>query len=300
MDTHLNLLKVFHVTAREGSFTRAAAALCITQPGISKHIRDLEEYYGTKLFDRLGKRVVLTRAGEIVFAKTETIFTMIEQMKAEIDDLEVLRGGALKIGASMTIGVYVLPTVLRKFRDTYPLVEISLDVSLNRHVEENLLSNAVDIGFLGAPTANPRLLSGPFMTDELVVIVPAGHVWACRDSVSPHDLLCETYVVSREGSGTRRIAAARLAEKGIVLTRTMEFGHTEAVKKAVEAGLGFGILSRLAVAREERLGLIKSLPLEQVDLTRAFFFAYRKDKYLNRAAKAFLEYALYGRTSPNL
>ncbi|MBP8979767.1 MAG: LysR family transcriptional regulator [Syntrophobacterales bacterium] len=300
MDTHLNLLKVFHVTAREGSFTRAAAALFITQPGISKHIRDLEEHYGTRLFDRLGKRVVLTQAGKIVFAKTEAIFTMIEQMKAEIDDLEILRGGALKIGASMTIGVYVLPTVLRKFRDTYPLVEIDLDVSLNRHVEENLLRNSVDLGFLGAPTADPRLMSGPFMTDELVVIVPAGHAWACRDAVSPHDLLNETYVVSREGSGTRRIAAARLAEKGIVLTRTMEFGHTEAVKKAVEAGLGIGILSRLAVAREERLGLIKSLPLEQVELTREFFFAYRKDKYLNRAAKAFLEYALYGQASPNV
>lgn len=293
MDTYLNQLKVFHVAAREGSFTRAAAALFLTQPGISKHIKDLEEHYGTKLFDRLGKKVTLTRAGEILFAKTETIFNIISQLKVEIDELQGLQGGLLKIGASMTIGVYVLPPVLARFQENYPQVDISLDVAVNRQVADNLLNNAIDIGFLGAPAADARLVTGPFLKDELVVIVPAGHAWARRDTIAPHDLTSQTFVMAKEGSGTRRIIEAKLADRGVTLKKTIEFGHTEAVKKAVESGMGIGILSKLAIVREEHLGLIKPLRLEGVDLTRTFFFAYRKDKYLNTVTKTFLQYAVY-------
>lgn len=294
MDTYLNQLKIFHVAAREESFTRAAAALFLTQPGISKHIKDLEEHYGTRLFDRLGKKVALTRAGEILFTKTETIFNIISQLKVEIDELQSLHGGLLKIGASMTIGVYVLPPVLARFRETYPQVDISLDVAVNWQVEENLLNNAIDIGFLGAPAADARLVTGPFLTDELVLIMPMSHEWVRRDFVPPHELIGQTFVMAKEGSGTRRIIEARLADQGVTLKKTIEFGHTEAVKKAVESGLGIGILSKLAIVREEYLGLIKSLRLEGVDLSRTFFFAYRKDKYLNRVTKTFLQYAVYG------
>jgi DNA-binding transcriptional LysR family regulator len=295
MDTYLNQLKIFHVTAKAESFTRAAAALFLTQPGISKHIKDLEEHYGTKLFDRLGKKVALTRAGEILFAKTETIFNMIEQLKVEIDELQGLQSGFLKIGASMTIGVYVLPPVLAKFREAYPQVDISLDVAVNRQVAVNLLNNEIDIGFLGAPAADGRLISGPFLTDELVVIVPPSHPWARQDTIAPYDLTSQTFIMAKEGSGTRRIIEARLTDGGVTLKKIIEFGHTEAVKKAVESGLGVGILSRLAIAREEHLGLIKSLRLEGVDLTRTFFFAYRKDKYLSMVAKTFLQHAVYGK-----
>ncbi len=295
MDTYLNQLKIFHVAAKEKCFTRAATVLFLTQPGISKHIKDLEGHYGTRLFDRLGKKVALTQAGEILFAKTATIFNMIEQLKVEIDELQGMKGGFLKIGASMTIGVYVLPPILGRFRDTYPQVDISLDVAVNRQVEENLLANAIDIGFLGAPAADARLVTGPFLNDELVVIVPMSHEWARRDFVPPHELINQTFVIAKEGSGTRRIIEARLADRGVTLKKTIEFGHTEAVKKAVESGLGVGILSKLVIVREEHLGLIKSLRLEGVDLTRTFFFAYRKDKYLSRVTKTFLQYAIYGK-----
>jgi len=294
MDLNLNQLKVFHVTAQLQSFTRAAQAMFLTQPGISKHIKDLEEYYGTRLFDRLGKKVVLTEAGTILHVKTEIIFNMIAQVKAEIDDLQGLQGGLLKIGASMTIGVYVLPPVLARFSEAYPQVGISLDVAVNRQVEEDLIGNSIDIGFLGAPADDVRLVAGPFFTDELVLIVPMSHEWARRDSVPPHELTDQPFIMAQEGSGTRRIIVARLAARGVVLKKITGFGHTEAVKKAVESGLGIGILSKLAVAREEHLGLIKSLRLEGVDLQRTFFFAHRRDKYLSRVMKAFLQHAVYG------
>jgi len=293
MDTNLNQLKVFHVTAKMQSFTRAAEALFLTQPGISKYIKDLEEHYEVRLFDRLGKKVILTQAGEILCRKTEMIFGMIDQIKIELDDLRDLNRGALNIGASITLGVYILPEILGQFRARHPGVDISLDIALNRQVVENILANEVDIGFLGAPVDDERLRIEPFRKDELVLIVPGGDEWALRDTVDSQDLLSRTFICSGQGSGTRDIIEKRLAEAGIVLRNTIELGHTEAVKKAVEAGLGVSILSKLAILREEHLGFIRSLRLSDVDLQRTFFFAYRKDKYISKLTAAFLQFAVY-------
>lgn len=293
MEANLNRLKVFHVTAGMQSFTRAAEALFLTQPGISKYIKDLEEYYGTRLFDRLGKKVVLTQAGEILYARTETIFGMIDQMKVELDELQGMDRGVLHIGASITLGVYVLPEVLGRFRTRYPRVNINLDITVNSQVAENIIANRIDVGFLGAPVNDERIKIEPFMQDDLVLIVPVSHEWSLRDAVDPHDLPGVTFIYPRQGSGTRDIIEKRLAAAGIVLKNTLEIGHTEAVKKAVEAGLGVSILSRNAVLREEHLGIIKPLCVSGIDLKRTFCFAYRKDKYLSRVTGTFLQFAVY-------
>ncbi|MDD5170011.1 MAG: LysR family transcriptional regulator [Syntrophales bacterium] len=296
METNLNQLKVFHVTAKKQSFTRAAEALFLTQPGISKYIKDLEAYYGMRLFDRLGKKIVLTQAGEILYAKTEIIFQIIDQLKVELDELQGMDRGTLNIGASITFGVYVLPAILSKFRARHPRVDISLDIALNRQVADNVIANKVDIGFLGSPVRDERLKIEPFMKDELVLIVPGSHEWALRDVIEPHELLSKTFIYPRRGSGTRDIIENRLAEAGIVLRDTLEIGHTEAVKKAVEEGLGVAILSKTALMREEHLGVLKSLRLAGVDLHRTFCFTYRKDKYLGKVAAAFLQFAVYQRS----
>ncbi|MDD5171025.1 MAG: selenium metabolism-associated LysR family transcriptional regulator [Syntrophales bacterium] len=295
MVINLNQLKVFHIAARMQSFTRAAEVLFLTQPGISKHIKDLEDYYGTRLFDRLGKKVVLTRAGEILYSKTEIIFNMIDQLKVEIDELQGLDRGTLNIGASITIGIYILPEVLSGFRSLYPHINIGLDIVLNRQVADKILDNSIDIGFLGAPVDDGRISVGTFMKDELALVLPAGHEWSLRDTVEPHELMNQTFIISRQGSGTRKIIEERLGRAGITLKNCIEFGHTEAVKRAVESGLGVSILSKVAIRREEHLGVLKSLPLKGVDLSRDFYFAYRKDKYMTNAAKAFLESAVYSR-----
>jgi DNA-binding transcriptional LysR family regulator len=298
MEINLNQLKVFHIAARMQSFTRAAEALFLTQPGISKHIKDLEDYYGTRLFDRLGKKVVLTQAGIILHTKTEIIFNMIDQLKVEIDELQGLDRGALNIGASITIGIYVLPQILSRFRALYPHIDMGLDIVLNRQVVDKILDNSIDIGFLGAPVDDGRISIGTFMKDELVLVIPAGHEWCLRDSVEPYELMNQTFIIPRQGSGTRVIVEERLGQAGVTLKKCIEFGHTEAVKRAVEAGLGVSILSKSAIRREEHLGVIKSLPLADIDLGRHFYFAYRKDKYMTNAAKAFLEFAVYSSEEP--
>jgi len=293
MDVNLNQLKVFHVAAREGSFTKAAEILCLTQPGISKYIKDLEEYYGVRLFDRLGKRVALTQAGEILYRRTDSIFGMIEQVKVELDELQGLDRGALTVGSSITLGVYVLPEILGRFRAAYPHIDISLDITMNRQVAENVLANRVDVGFLGAPVEDERLKMEAFMQDELVLIIPGSHRWARRDAVEALDLSGETFIYPRRGSGTRDVIEKRMAASGVVLRNTLEIGHTEAVKKAVEVGLGVSILSKAVVVREERLGVIKTLRIVGMDLKRPCYFAYRKDKYLSRVTSTFLQYAVY-------
>jgi len=290
---NLNQLRVFHVAAKVQSFTRAADALFLTQPGISKHIKELEEYYGTRLFDRLGKKVVLTQAGEILYEKTETIFTMINQLKVEIDELQGLNRGTLHIGASITIGIYILPTVLGRFRSMYPNIDIRMDIALNQQIAEMIISNSIDFGFLGAQVDDDRLKLNPFFKDELVLIVPSNHEWASRNNIEPHDLLSCPFIFSRQGSGTRAVIEERLGRIGISLKNTLEFGNTEAVKNAVEAGLGVSIVSRIAIQREEHLGVIRTLGISEVDFRRTFYFAYRKDKYLSNLDKTFLQFIVY-------
>jgi DNA-binding transcriptional LysR family regulator len=290
---NLNQLRVFHVTAKAQSFTRAADALFLTQPGISKHIKELEEYYDTRLFDRLGKKVVLTQAGEILYGKTEIIFNMIDQLKVEIDELQGLNRGALNIGASITMGIYILPVVLGRFRSMYPNIDVRMDIALNQQIAEMVLGNSIDFGFLGAPVSDDRLKLEPFFKDELVLIVPSNHEWATHDTIEPHELLGCPFISSRQGSGTRAVIEEQLGRIGITLKKTIEFGNTEAVKKAVEAGLGISIVSKVAIRREEHLGVIKVLGISGVDFRRTFYFAYRKDKYLSNLDKAFLQFIVY-------
>jgi DNA-binding transcriptional LysR family regulator len=177
----------------------------------------LEEYYGVRLFDRLGKRVALTQAGEILCRRSESIFGMIEQVKVELDELQGLDRGALTVGSSITLGVYVLPEILGRFRAAYSHIDISLDITMIKQVVENVLANRVDVGFLGAPVEDEQSKMEAFMEDELVLIVPGAHRWARRDAVEAHDLLGETFIYPRRGSGTRDVIEKRLAAAEVIL-----------------------------------------------------------------------------------
>lgn len=287
---NLNQLMVFHKVAKLQSFTRAAETLCLTQPGISKHIKQLEEYYGVRLFDRLGKKVILTQAGEILFGKTAVMFEHLDEAKVQINDMKSLTGGKISIGASVTIGVYVLPNLLGDFIRRYPSIEISLDISLSQEIEGKVLSNSLDLGFVGHPVKDERLSIHRFLTDELVIILHPEHYWAKRKTIQPHQLTDQPFLVSREGSGTRSTVEERLRSKGIHLNRVMEFGNTECVKKAVEAGLGISIISKHVIAREVSLNLIRSIPLTGITTKRDFYIIHLKDKYLNNLVQAFLDF----------
>lgn len=175
----------------------------------------------------------------------------------------------------------------------YPKIDVRMDIALNQQIIEMVLNSSIDFGFLGSPVNDDRIKLESFFKDELVLIVPSNHEWAMRDTIEPHELLRCPFIFSRQGSGTRAIIEENLGRIGINLKNKMEFGHTEAVKKAVEAGLGVSIISKAAISREEHLGVISALRISGVDLTRDFYFAYRSDKYLSNLDKTFLQFIVY-------
>jgi DNA-binding transcriptional LysR family regulator len=285
---NLDRLRIFQAVAETRSFTRAAEVVHLTQPGISKHIRQMEEYYGTLLFDRLGKKVALTHAGEILAEATQEIMASVTAAEQRIEELKGLRGGRLVIGASFALGIYLLPGVLAAFRKRYPAVEVTVDISLSAKIMAKILANKLDLGLVNQDTHDPRLHARQFMTDDLFVIIPRHHRWAKKKRIRPQELLGETFIVAARGAGVRAVIEERLKEKGIVLTNVVDFGNVEGVKRAVEAGLGVSIQPQSVVQRELSAGSLTGVSLAGLDAKLGRFYICRKDKHLSNAAKAFL------------
>jgi DNA-binding transcriptional LysR family regulator len=297
---NLDQLRIFQAVAQSRSFTRAAETVHLTQPGISKHIKQMEQYFGVPLFDRSGKKVTLTEAGAVLLEATLEIMATIEAAERRIDDLKGLRGGRLRLGSSFPVGVYILPRVLAEFRRCYPAVELALEICLSELVETKLLANELDLGLVSHDARDPRLVARPFMSDELVVIVPPGHRWAKKRHVAPRELAGETFVVAAQGAGTRAVVEERLRAQGIVLPEVLEFGNLEGAKHAVEAGLGVSVQARSVVQREVAAGSLRAVRLTGMDTRIQFFYARRKNTHLTHAAReliGLLEAA--GGTSPS-
>jgi len=294
---NLNQLIIFHTVAEQLSFTRAAQELHLTQPGISKHIAALEEYYGARLFDRLGKKVALTQAGEILHAATATITTLLEETKSRVDDLKGLAGGKLQVGAGVTIAAYLLPRMLTAFKKKAPGVELTVETGFSGEIVERVLAAGIELGLVGQLYADPRLVVRSFHKDPLVLIAPPGHRWVKRKRpVSLGELAGETFLLSKRGSGTWRMVCDLLEKSGTQLGTTMELGTTEGVKQAVGAGLGVSILSRHVLEREMSSGAVHAVPLAGERQQRELYVVYRRDRYLSQAAHAFL--ALLPETLP--
>lgn len=286
---NLNQLTIFHAVAERLSFTRAAEDLHLTQPGISKHIAALEEYYGTRLFDRLGKRVSLTQAGEILHRATAGMVSLLREADARIEDLKGLAGGRLHLGAGVTIAAYLLPELLTRFRQQAPDVELAVQTAFGGQIVEQVLAATLELGLVGHYVPDQRLAVLPFLKEPLVLITSPQHRWAHEGSpVRPDQLAGETFLLSKRGSGTWRHVAAFLAEAGVTLSQTMELGTTEGVKRAVAADLGVSILSRHVLTGELSAGRVQEIPLVGGGPQRELSIVYRKDRYLSHPARAFL------------
>lgn len=291
---NLNQLRVFQSAAKLLNFTRAAEELHLTQPGISKHLKELEEYYGARLFDRLGKKIVLTQAGEALLEATTAAFNLLDSAKNRIDDLNNLTTGKLVIGACNTIATYILPDKLVQFRQRYPIIEINIEfkaeTAYSRQIMEKVLDNSVELGLVGQYYADPRLLVKPFMIEPVVLIVSPRHPWATRKSGARlSELAQQTVLLANRGSGTWRIVEGLLAKKGVQLGRTIELGTSEGVKRAVAANMGVALLSRHVLGHELADGSITTVPLAGGEPSRELYLIQHKDRYLSRAARAFVE-----------
>lgn len=260
------LLRVFVAVAHQGSFTRAAAQLGLTQPAVSKSVRDLERRAGVALVERGTTGVRLTEPGRVLLAHARTILAEARAADESLNAIRGIGGGALRIGASPTIATYLLPGLLQTFHARHPAVEVSLHTAPSRAVANALLQREIDVGLVEAAVPDdPRLSIAPWRQDELVVIAAPSHPLAPQSPIATMALAHELLVLREPGSGTRQFVLDALASRGIVARRTLDADSVEAIKRIVAAGLGVSIVSRAAI--EDMLTLRRLVVLELTDLT---------------------------------
>lgn len=286
-------LQVFHTVARLLSFTKAAETLHMTQPAVTFQIRQLEEHFNTRLFDRTHNRISLTAAGDRVFEYAEKIITLYGEMDSRVRELTGDVSGILIIGASTTIAEYVLPGLLGEFQLRYPDVNVRLSVSNSLGIVHLVENNSVDVGIVESPVSNKNLAVEVCWEDELMFICPPHHSMAKKKSLPVQELVNLAYLCREEGSGTRDVISDYLTQNGIHLNEMnlcMEFGSPESIKSAVEAGLGVSIVSRATVGKELKLKTLVALPLIP-PLVRPFSFVYQRQKFRLRAVEEFMNFA---------
>ncbi len=286
-------LQVFHTVARLLSFTKAAETLHMTQPAVTFQVRQLEEYFNTRLFDRTHNRISLTEAGTVVYKYADRIFELYNEMEHSVREMTGEIRGALTIGASTTIAEYMLPSLLGDFKAKYPDVNIHLKVSNTDGIVSMVENNIIDLGVVEAPVGNKNLVVESCSPDQLVAIVPPGHPEAERSSLTINDLLKYPFICREEGSGTRDVinewlkSAEDCQEE---LNVSMELGSPEAVKGAVEAGMGISVVSSATIQKELKLGTLVAINLNPA-LERPFSFVHQKQKFRVRVMEELLEFA---------
>lgn len=285
---NLKHLAVFHAVARTGGISRAAQELYVSQPVVSRQVRELESSLGLILLERMPRGVRLTEAGAILADYAERIFSLSQRAETVLQDLRGLRAGGLHLGASTTIGSYLLPPVLAEFQRRHPGVEVSLEIGNTSVIQRRLLANQIDVGFTEGFADAGELRAEVFMRDELVIIAPADHPLAGGPAVPLASLCGEPCVMREPGSGTRAVLEQVLRERGLVATPVMSVGSPEAVKRAVMAGIGLAVVSYLTVSAELEASLLAHIPVADLALRRPLHRVQLPHRQHGPALAAFL------------
>ncbi len=276
-------LRAFHAVALEGSFTKAAGVLHVSQPTLSGHVKALEEGYGVTLFQRGSREVVMTDFGRALFAITQRYFASEAEAQRLLLTSVGLISGRLRIGADSPFAVIPL---LAAFKGRFPMVEINVDFSNSREVLNGVLANKCDIGILARIAPDKRLHIAPFRDDYLIVFVDRGHAWSQRRSINMRDIAEQTLVLREAGSTTRAIFEEALAERGIEPAAVLEMEGREAVREAVAAGLGVGVVCEYEFGNDTRL---HKLIVKDAKLNLTECAVCRRDSRTNPAVAAFLD-----------
>lgn len=283
-------LKIFYEVAKSLNMTEVAKNLYISQPAVSIVISELEDELGVKLFERIGKKLCLTFEGEIFLGYVRRILNIYDECRTKIGHITNLKCGKLKVGASTTIGIYLLPKIIGSFNNKYKDVEISIAIENTKIIENMLLENKIDIAFVEGPIYSDEIMVKDFCDDELVIIVSSNHRLADLYEVDKEDLKNEKFILRETGSGTREVFEKTFYKNNIDYKTAFELGNTEAIKKAVISNLGISCISRRCINDEINLGLISMLKIKNVDLKRKFYFIYHKDKYFSNLINVFVDY----------
>ncbi|MCL4370833.1 MAG: LysR substrate-binding domain-containing protein [Chloroflexi bacterium] len=283
---NLYRLRIFLAVARRLSYSRAAEDLFISQPAVSRHVASLEKELGVQLLGQSGNRVFLTETGRLVYGYAQRLFDVEEELGRALAEMANLGRGYLRLGASSTPGVYLLPPVVAAFQELYPEIEVSLLVTNSQEVETRVLGGELDLGFVGM-SFQPGVQILPYTRDRLVIVAPPSHPLASEATVPLERLRSERFLLREPGSGTRRVLEEELERHGFRLFRVMELAGCEAVKRGVMAGMGIAAVSGYSVEIELRQGLLGIITVDRLRLEREISIISRKDVRPSAAALAF-------------
>jgi DNA-binding transcriptional LysR family regulator len=286
----LHLLRIFTAVADQMSFSKAAKALYVSQPAVSKAVRELENQVGQPLFERGAGKLSLTEAGALLAERGRAILAIERTAEEDLGALRGLQHGVLRIGASTTIATYLLPPLIAAFLRNYPGIDLRMTILNTRSIVKLLLDYEIDVALVEGPVADERITSEAWRADELVVIAAPDHPFvlqAGQDGI-PISLLAEEVILVREpGSGTREVAEQALAERGVRARRTVQLGSTEAIKQAVAAGLGLAIVSKATIPDEVALHKLTTLHVRDLTIERTLTRLKLVGRTPSPAARAF-------------
>ncbi len=285
-------LQVFHTVAKQLSFTKAAELLFMTQPAVTFQVKQLEEHFNTRLFERSHGKIALTPAGELALDYAERILNMTAEMETRISELTGQVSGPLLIGASTTIAEYMLPRLLGEFKRLHPETQARLTVANSETIEHKVADHTLDLGLIESSSHNPNLVTQVCCEDELVMICSPDSDLAKFTVVRPSQLATRPYISREHGSGTRECIDDYFRLSGVSqdeVNLVMELGSREAIKGAVSAGLGMAIVSITTVAKEVKLGDLVAVPLDP-PLRRQLSLVYPQEKFRSKLLQAFLDF----------
>lgn len=268
--------------------TAAAEVIGISQPGISAQVKALERYYGTRLLERDGRGSTPTAAGRLVVDYAKHVLAIMDELGRGIADLEGLTAGELVIGASSTVGEQLLPPYLGRFHAAHPKVRLSVRIGNSTEICDRVAARELDLAIVGEEPTDPELLAEPVLDDRVVAFVAPGDPLLNQAPLAPLALCGRQFAMREKGSATRALAERCLIEASCGPGHVIELGSNEAVKRAVGAGLGIGLLSTSTIEAERLAGLLVDLPIAGWECTRSFWLIRRRDRVLTRAEEAFL------------
>jgi DNA-binding transcriptional LysR family regulator len=291
MHITLRQLQVFEAAARLGGYTRAAEALYMTQPAVSMQIRQLEEQAGMPLFDQIGKKIHLTDAGRALYRHAQAILGKVTEAQQELEEMRGVRRGQLDITIASTAN-YFAPKLIAAFCQRHPEVKVTLDVSNREHILARLADSEKDLAIMGRPPEESNLVAHPFLANPLVVIAAPNHPLAGKRRLTLARVATEPFITREPGSGTRGAAERHFSEHGVAFEAAMEMSSNEAIKQAVQAGLGLGVVSIHTLEMELALDRLAVLDVAGFPLQRYWYAVHRQGKRFSAVAQAFLDFVM--------
>jgi len=286
----LRQLRTFKTVADLTSFSAAAQRLKLSQPSVSYQVKELEETLGLPLLDRLGKRVQLTEAGNVLYNYARRMLDVLDEATVVIEEMRGIQRGTLRVGASTTVGIYLLPAALGAFKKLHPGLVISLEIGTRARVQDQVLRNELDLAVVGPALKDPELAIIPFLSDELVVVAPAGHPLAGRRGLTLKDLADQPFIMREAASGSRLSLEKAARKAGAKLRVAMELGSNGAIKHAVESGLGLAVISRYATALEFSSGRLVELDVRGFPIRRDWHIVHLRRRKLPASVHAFIDF----------